>query len=257
MPVARHFAVIGAAWVIATVAVTAIVLNVPILPAVASREGRISDGAFMTLLVAAIPVFFLVHAVLLYSVWRFRARTAAGDGPPIGGHRTLETGWVAVTLVMVLALAAYGWNGMDEMRSGGAAAAQQVGHAVAGAAGLPGHGELRVKVIGSQFAWRFEYPDLEVKSVELRLPKDRLVRFEITSPDVLHSFWIPAFRTKQDAVPGRTITLLVTPTAIGRYAAECTVLCGAGHTVMRAPVEVMEPAAFDDWVTKQRAAAQQ
>ncbi len=244
MPVARHFAVIGAAWVIATVAVTTIVLNVPILPAVASREGRIWDGAFMPLLVAAIPVFFLVHAVLLYSVWRFRAGTAAGDGPPIGGHRTLEAGWVAVTLVMVLALAAYGWDGMDEMRSGGAA-------------GLPGHGELRVKVIGSQFAWRFEYPDLGVKSVELRLPKDRPVRFEITSPDVLHSFWIPAFRTKQDAVPGRTITLLVTPTAIGRYAAECTVLCGAGHTVMRAPVEVMEPAAFDDWVTKQRAAAQQ
>jgi len=231
-------------------------VNVPILPAVASREGRISDDAFMTLLVASIPVFFLVHAVLLYSVWRFRATAAAGDGPPIGGHRTLETGWVAVTLVMVLALAAYGWNGMDQMRST-AAAAEHVGHALGTAAGLPAPGELRVKVIGSQFAWRFEYPDLGVKSVELRLPKDRLVRFELTSVDVLHSFWIPAFRTKQDAVPGRTITLLVTPTAVGRYNAECTVLCGAGHTVMRSPVEVMEPAAFDDWATKQRAAAGQ
>lgn len=251
----RHFAVIGAAWVVATAAVTAVALNVPILPAVASREGRISDDAFMTLLVAAIPVFFLVHAVLLYSVWRFRATTVAGDGPPIGGHRTLETGWVVVTLVMVLALAAYGWNGMDEMRSAGAAAARRVGHDLAAAAGLPARGELRVKVIGSQFAWRFDYPDLGVKSVELRLPKDRPVRFEISSPDVLHSFWIPAFRTKQDAVPGRTITLLVTPTAVGRYTAECTVLCGAGHTVMRSPVEVMEPTAFDDWAAKQRAAA--
>lgn len=253
----RHFAVIGTAWVIATAAMIAVVLNVPILPAVASREGRISDGAFMTLLVAAIPVFFLVHAVLLYSAWRFRATTVAGDGPPIVGHRTLETGWVVVTLVMVLALAAYGWSGMNEMRSAGAAAADHVGHVLAATAGLPAPGELRVKVIGSQFAWRFDYPDLGVKSVELRLPKDRPVRFEITSADVLHSFWIPAFRTKQDAVPGRTITLLVTPTEIGRYAAECTALCGAGHTVMRSPVEVMEPGAFDDWAAKQRAAAGQ
>ena len=250
----RHFAIIVTAWAIVTAAVITLIVNVPILPAVASREGRISDDAFMVLLIVSVPVFVLVHTVLLYSVWRFRATTAAGDGPPIGGHRTLETGWVAVTLAMVLALAAYGWNGMNEMRSTGAAA-QQVGHALAAAPGLRGPGELRVKVVGSQFAWLFEYPDLGVKSVELRLPKDRLVRFEITSLDVLHSFWIPSFRTKQDAVPGRTITLLVTPTAVGRYAAECTVLCGAGHTVMRSSVEVMEPAAFDDWVAKQRASA--
>lgn len=246
----RHVTIILVAWAVASAAAIAVILGLPVLPAVASREGQVSDTAFITLLVLSVPVFFLVHAVLLYSGWRFRAASAGGDGPPIAGNRALETGWVLVSLALVVGLAVYGWRGMDEMRADPAA---HGGH-VAVAAGQE-TGELRVRVIGRQFAWAFEYPDLGVKSVELRLPKDRLVRFEITSRDVLHSFWIPAFRVKQDAVPGRTITLLVTPTEIGRYHADCAALCGAGHTVMTSPVEVMEPRAFDDWVAKQRAAA--
>ena len=177
----------------------------------------------MTLLVASIPVFFLVHAVLLYSVWRFRATTASGDGPPIGSHRTIETGWVVVTLVMVLALAAYGWNSMDEMRSAGAAAAhagtsspRPRGYRLPAA---PGQGDrqpvrlaLRYRTWGKSVAPAAGWP----------------VRFEITSMDVLHSFWI-SVPDQAGRGPRRTITLLVTPTAVGRYAAECTALCSAGH----------------------------
>ncbi len=247
----RHVATIGTVWAVATALTVALVLRGPILPAVASREGVVSDQAFMTLLVLAIPVFFFVQVVLLYSAMRFRGAAADGDGPPLDRQPLLEWTWVGASLALVLVLAAYGWRGLDEMR----AAAAVPGHAahltVAGAFA----GDLRVKVVGSQFAWRFEYPDLGVQSVELRVPKDRLVRFEITSTDVLHSFWIPAFRMKQDAIPGRAVTVAVTPTEVGRYETPCAALCGAGHTVMRSTVEVMEPGAFDAWIVQQRAAA--
>lgn len=248
----QHVATIGTVWAIATALTIALALRAPILPTVASREGVVSDQAFMTLLVLAIPVFFLVQVVLLYSAMRFRVASSDRDGPPVTGHRLLEWTWVGASFVLVLALAAFGWRGMDEMRAAGAGSPHAPQHAAVGVAGST---DLRVKVIGAQFAWRYEYPDLGLTSVELRVPKDRVVRFEITSVDVLHSFWIPAFRMKQDAVPGRTITMAVTPTAIGRYATSCTALCGAGHTVMRSTVEVMEPLAFDAWVAQQRAAA--
>jgi len=249
--VRQHVATIGTAWAIATALTIALVLRAPVLPAVASREGVVSDQAFMTLLVLAIPVFFFVQVVVLYSALRFRGATADGDGPPVDRHPLLEWTWVGASLVLVLALAAYGWRGLDEMRAV-AAAPEHAAHVAAVAATA---GELRVKVIGTQFAWRFEYPDLGVQSVELRVPTDRIVRFEITSTDVLHSFWIPAFRMKQDAIPGRTVTVAVTPTATGRYETLCAALCGTGHTVMRSTVEVMEPGAFDAWIAQQRAAA--
>ena len=231
-----HLPILLAIWAVLTVAGVLLVLSSPLLPAVASREGAVADRAFVALLLASLPVFFLVHVVLVYSGWRFRAAPADGDGPPIQSNGRLEAAWVGVTFVMVLALAAYGWIGMVEMRA-------------------HDHTDLRVRVVGSQFAWRFEYPDLRVRSDELRLPKDARVRLEITSTDVLHSFWVPAFRVKQDAVPGRTVTLVVTPTEVGRYDSPCAELCGVGHTIMHAPVEVMEPAAFQDWAAKQRAAA--
>lgn len=243
----RHVAIIVSFWLVASAATIAFVLSTPLLPVVASLEGLVSDEAFITLLVLSVPVFFLVQVVLVYSLVRFRTPVAAGDGPAIAGNRVVETIWLGASLVLVLWLAAFGWQGMDRMR----AATVHGGHA-SGAAGEPA--ELRVKVVGSQFAWRFEYPELGVKSVELRVPKDRPVRFELTSVDVLHSFWVSAFRLKQDVVPGRTITVAVTPTRAGRYEAECTALCGAGHTVMRSPVEVMEAPAFDAWISARRAA---
>jgi cytochrome c oxidase subunit 2 len=107
--------------------------------------------------------------------------------------------------------------------------------------------DLVVRVVGKQFAWTFEYPSLGITSTELRVPKDRLVRFELASTDVLHSFWIPEFRVKQDVVPGRTIAVTATATKVGSYGLLCAELCGLGHTVMHAPVEVMDQVAFDRW----------
>lgn len=248
--VRAHVAAVGVLWAAVSAVAVVVALRAPVLPPVASREGLVSDAAFTVLLVLAMPVFVLVQVTLAYSVVRFRARAGDGDGPPIARSAGVEWTWVVGSLVLVLALAAYGWRGLDEMR----AAAAAPGHGAHAATAALASGDLRVRVIGSQFAWAFEYPDLGVRSIELRVPKGRVVRFEITSTDVLHSFWIPAFRMKQDAIPGRTVSIAVTPTQTGHFPSSCAALCGAGHTIMRSPVEVMEPEAFDAWAAQQRAA---
>lgn len=234
---ARHHAVIaGAVWAVLSTALVALALALPLQPAAASREAAVVDHAFLVLLVVSIPVFVLVEVVVVYSALRFRA-VAEEDGPPIADRRGISVAWVATTTAMVLALAAFGWAGMNEVLHA---------HADQGP-------DLVVRVVGKQFAWAFEYPSLGVTSVELRVPKDRRVRFELESPDVLHSFWIPAFRVKQDVVPGRRIAVTATPTAVGRYEVLCAELCGVGHTVMRAPVEVMDQVAFDAWAAAAQA----
>ena len=116
-----------------------------------------------------------------------------------------------------------------------------------------------VTVTGQQFAWSYEYPQAKgekpVKSTTLYLPKDRPVRFSVKARDVLHDFWVPAFRMKIDAVPGLTTHYRITPSRLGTYPVVCAELCGLGHSVMRSTTKVVTPAAFDAWLTKQKAPA--
>jgi cytochrome c oxidase subunit 2 len=113
--------------------------------------------------------------------------------------------------------------------------------------------EMVVEVTAQQFAWRFDYPEHEITSPELNLPRGRQVLLKLTSTDVIHSFWVPEFRVKQDAVPGMITELRITPTQVGRYQIRCAELCGTGHYSMLAPVNVMEPDDFEAWLTEQRA----
>jgi cytochrome c oxidase subunit 2 len=113
---------------------------------------------------------------------------------------------------------------------------------------------LEVNVIGSQWSWRFEYPALGIISNELRLPEKKQVLLHLWSTDVIHSFWVPEFRVKQDALPGGgelTRDLRITPTVIGEYKVRCAELCGLKHTYMESPVIVLAQADFDGWVAEQ------
>jgi cytochrome c oxidase subunit 2 len=115
---------------------------------------------------------------------------------------------------------------------------------------------LIVNVTGQQFTWSFDYPnDGKVKSNELVLPKDRPVEFRIHTKDVLHSFWVPEFRLKSDAVPGLTTKIRLTPDRIGRYQVVCAELCGIGHSTMRQNVRVVSRAGFDSWLRDQKQSA--
>jgi cytochrome c oxidase subunit II len=149
------------------------------------------------------------------------------DGPPVHGHTTLEIVWTAVPFVLVTAIAI-------------------VSAIVLAQNGNAGRDPLIVKVEAQQFAWQFTYPNGKSFGV-LRLPKDRHVKLRLTSYDVIHSFWVPQFGQKQDAVPGQTFSLVITPTKIGTYPVICTELCGLGHSLMRSTAIVMTPADYERW----------
>jgi cytochrome c oxidase subunit 2 len=116
------------------------------------------------------------------------------------------------------------------------------------------NGELTVNVTERQFAFEFSYPlngGKQVVSSELYLPVNRPVVFKLRSLDVVHSFFVPEFSMKLDAVPGIATTLRVTPTRTGTYPVECTELCGAGHAFMRSTAVVMSQAKFNKWLGAQ------
>ena len=102
--------------------------------------------------------------------------------------------------------------------------------------GNAGDNPLVVKVVAQQFAWTFKYPNGKTYG-HLRLPIDRRVKLDITANDVIHSFWVPEFAQKQDAVPGQINNLVITPTRTGTFPVICTELCGLGHALMRSHVD--------------------
>jgi len=215
---------VGLAVVAATIT-TLVAVLVPWLPQSASREsGRIHFVYWFTTVIA-IAVFATVAAVLAYSILKFRARPDDdSDGPPTHGHTTLEIVWTAIPAVLVTAISIVS-----------AVVLAQNSHA--------GSNPLVVHVKAQQFAWAFTYPNGKSYGY-LTLPKGRHVKLDITSQDVIHSFWVPEFSQKQDAVPGQHNTIVVTPTRVGTYPVICTELCGLGHALMRSHVDVVTPDKF-------------
>jgi cytochrome c oxidase subunit 2 len=200
------------------------------LPHSASREAGRIDFVFWFVTGICIFVFSIVAAVTLYAVWKFRAAPDDdSDGPPIHGNTGLEIVWTAVPTLLVTAIAI-------------------VSAIVLAKDDAAGANPLRVNVYGQQFFWSFDYPGYNKKtSTILRLPVNRSVVLTMHAKDVLHSFWVPEFRQKQDLVPGLNPTLHITPDKVGTYPLICTELCGLGHALMRSRVIVMKPDAFQKW----------
>ena len=220
---------------IASIIGIAIVLAIDWFPSADTEAAKDIDRLYDILMVVSVPIFVLVMAVAIYSVIRFRARPGdMGDGAPIHGNARLEVVWVLIPFVIVSVLAAYAWIVLDDIEE-------------------KKPGEMNVRVFGQQFAWSYEYPGKDgkpVRSSELYLPVDKPVHFEIRTRDVIHSFWIPDFRLKSDAVPGITTEWRATPNKIGRHDIVCAELCGAGHSAMRASANVVSQADFDKWLAK-------
>jgi cytochrome c oxidase subunit 2 len=232
-PVARMLGI----GLVASLVGIAITLAIDWFPEPASTSADKIDTLYDVLLICSVPVFVLVMTIAIYSVVRFRAKPGdMGDGPPIHGNTRLEIIWVTVPFIMVTALAIYGWITLDDIE-----AKQQ--------------NEMVVHVTGQQFTWTFQYPSAKLDSNELYLPVDRPIEFRINSKDVIHSFWVPQFRLKSDAVPGLTTKIRVTPDRTGDFEVVCAELCGLGHSTMRQFVHVVSAADFQSWVSDQRKAA--
>jgi cytochrome c oxidase subunit II len=203
------------------------------LPPSASDEAGRIDFVFWFVTGICIFIFSLVAAVSVMAVWKFRAKPDDdSDGPPIHGHTGLEIVWTAVPALLVTAIAI-------------------VSAVVLAKDDAAGSNPLRVDVTAQQFFWSYSYPDYDNKeSSVLRLPVNRSVVLHMTAKDVIHSFWVPEFRQKQDLVPGIHPTLHITPNKVGTYPVVCTELCGVGHALMRSRVVVLEPGEFETWASK-------
>lgn len=115
---------------------------------------------------------------------------------------------------------------------------------------------LVVEVSGMQYAWLFNYPDSNIMAGELHIPVGQDILLNISANDVIHSFWVPQFRLKQDAIPGQTTQLRFIATKTGEYPIVCTELCGGYHGSMRSTVVVQTPEEFDSWLEENRVAQQ-
>jgi cytochrome c oxidase subunit 2 len=208
------------------------------LPDPASEEMERIEFVYWFATIICIAIFALVAGSMLYMIVRFRAAPDDdSDGPPIHGHTGLEIAWTLVPVVLVTAIAI-------------------VSAIVLARNDDTGERPLRINVTGQQFAWTFEYPEQRNLRVggELVLPLDRAVKLTLRANDVIHSFWVPNMGQKQDAVPGIETHLVITPNKLGNYPLMCTELCGLGHSVMRATVRVVRPAAFAAWVKEKQGA---
>ena len=226
----------------------AVALLIPWLPDPASKQADRIDVLFWFVTAICIGIFALVAAVIVYAVLKFRAAPDDdSDGPPVHGHTGLEIVWTAVPAMLVTAISILSAVILTQN--------ERVPRASAGVAGDP-LTPLHVDVVAQQFAWLFKYPDYHnATSSTLRLPVDKTVVLRLTSLDVIHSFWVPQFSQKQDAVPGLITRLVITPKRYGIFPVICTELCGLGHALMRSQAEVMTVGDFRKWAQGQSAGA--
>jgi len=208
-------------------------------PPAASTQAHNTDRLYHVLVIATIPIFVLVTGVILYCVWQFRMKPGEElkDGPPIHGNTRLEVFWTALPTVLLLSMVGYSFVVLHENEKKPAR-------------------EIQVGVTGQQFFWSFQYPPsvtggAEINSYQLYLPENESVEFNMRSKDVIHAFWIPAFRLQEDVVPGITTHYRATPDKLGDYPAVCNLLCGVGHSLMRTTVHVVTPAKFHEWIQSQ------
>jgi cytochrome c oxidase subunit 2 len=232
----------GLVAVVATALGIALGLGIRWFPEQASTQAHRVDTLYDVLIVASVPMFVLVVTVVLFSVWKFRMRPGeeTKDGPPIHGNTRLEVLWTAFPAVLLISLCSYAYVVLTDVER------------------KPAGREMYINVTSQQFAWSFEYPAAAtggqpMQSTELYLPKDQPVQFKIQSKDVIHAFFVPAFRVQIDAVPGQTSTVRATPSRIGDYPLICAELCGLGHSTMRSTVHVVTPAAFTRWLKSRQA----
>ncbi|MBC1261351.1 cytochrome c oxidase subunit II [Synechococcus sp. BSF8S] len=260
--------------------------NVNVLPAAASLNAPIYDQLFKVLFSIGTILFIGIFGLLLFSLIRFRRRDGeTGDGVAVEGNLQLEIFWTAIPAVVVLFVGIYSYDIYDRMGGmvplsdphamhGGMVASSDSGTAegdsaviqasvlgtpsptserIWGGIGSPmagGATALPVEVTALQFAFLFHYPQGDITSGELHVQKGQPVELRMEARDVIHAFWVPEFRLKQDVIPGQPTVLTFTPIKAGSYPIICAELCGPYHGGMRSTVVVHEPDEFSAWFEK-------
>ncbi|MBE9199894.1 MULTISPECIES: cytochrome c oxidase subunit II [unclassified Nodularia (in: cyanobacteria)] len=274
---------------VAGVVVTAISIwlgqNHNLLPEQASQQAPLVDAFFNVMFTIAIALFLIVEGTIVVFLVQYRRRRGDDtDGVPVEGNVPLEIFWTAIPTVIVVALGIYSVDVYNQMggfepgshphaaahvshASGTAIAATLNDTSVSGSTANIGIGaspktqgkqaDLIVDVQGMQYAWIFNYPNSGITTGELHVPVGADVQLNLSAIDVIHSFWVPQFRLKQDALPGISTQLRFVATKPGTYPVVCAELCGGYHGSMRSQVIVHTPEEFDSWLAESQIAAKQ
>ncbi|MEA5554540.1 cytochrome c oxidase subunit II [Anabaena cylindrica UHCC 0172] len=267
--------------------------NHGLLPTAASDEAVLVDGLFNTMMIVSTGIFLLVEGILIYAAVKYRRRAGDNeDGPAIEGNVPLEILWTAIPAIIVLGISVYSFDVYNEiggfdphsvhaapeklmmqgsMPMPGTAMAATLGDTPSSTepnliaqvdtatpqqeVGKPP--QLVINVSALQYAWIFTYPDTGVTTGELHVPIGQQVEMNMTASDVIHAFWVPEFRLKQDVIPGRQSEIRFTPNKIGEYSLICAELCGPYHGAMKTQVVVESQEAYDTWMQEQLVASKE
>ncbi len=232
----RHFVIVGVLILLLTPILYFGISAANVMPIEASAQSLPVDWMWNMDAAVISFLFTLIMVPLIYSLIVFRRRKGdTSDGEHMEGSTTLEVTWTIIPLMIVTVFAYLGAYTLGETR-------------------VPDPNALEINVTAHQWDWSFDYPQ-GFTTNELHLPINRQVVLNMQSLDVIHSFWVPEFRIKQDVVPGRITTYRITPILLGAYPVRCAELCGTSHAYMQRPVVVTSQADYDAWVQQQAAAA--
>ena len=234
----KHFVTVGILVMLVAVLTYVGLDSAGLLPVAASAQAGPIDWLWDLQVKAMSFLFALIFVPMAYSLIVFRRRKGdTSDAQHIEGNTRLEIAWTIIPLVVVVGMAYIGAQNLGETRRTDPDA-------------------MVVQVTAFQWGWKFDYPEFGISSNELYLPVNKQVLLKMSSRDVIHSFWVPEFRVKQDVVPGRTTELSITPTLIGdTYKVRCAEICGTSHAFMQSNVFVVADTDFNSWVAAQQALA--
>ncbi|HTP64969.1 MAG TPA: cytochrome c oxidase subunit II [Geobacteraceae bacterium] len=188
------------------------------------------DSVFIFIFLVGLFFFIITQGALIWFAVRYRRRRHAEEAetPYITGNRPLEIVWVVVPSLLLLAIFLYGYVVFRDIRT-------------------PPAGAAEINVTAKQWLFVFKYADGRQEINQVHVPMGKPVRFLLTSADVIHGFYLPEFRVKQDILPGRYTDLWVQPVKEGSFDIFCTQYCGTGHSTMRAVMVVMNPQQYSEW----------
>ncbi len=236
-----------------------------LLPEEASINAPIYDELFKILFIIGLILFLGMSLIVVYSLFKFRKINGqTGDGIALEGNLKLEIIWTIIPSIVVLIVGLYSYNiydrmgGMQELNNHEMMMhnnnnTEKIWAGISqNSKNQSGFENLNVEVSAMQFAFLFNYPNGEFISGELHVPVNEKISMKMESKDVIHAFWVPEFRIKQDIIPGQPTVLNFTPTKVGKYPIICAELCGPYHGGMRASIIVEEKSEYENWFNQNK-----
>jgi cytochrome c oxidase subunit II len=210
--------------------------DLPLFPQQASTFAPQVDALYFFLIGISLLFGGLIFFLVIYFAVKYRRRSPEEPPPPyVRSDMRLEVAWAVVPLLLTLVIFYWGASLFFTMMR-------------------PPKEALEILVVGRQWMWKFQHPDGQREINQLHVPVGRPVKLTLASEDVIHSFFVPAFRVKMDAVPGRYTSVWFEPTRTGRFHLFCAEYCGTQHSGMIGRIVVLEPQAYEEWLEGGRVA---